>query len=133
MTEKSLRDVLEDAESAIDTYRHPDLSEAQPRLNEILVAAGLGDTGSDRITKLRVGAKSVYVETAYSVRGCMCDDSFEFPVELIDTDDPPRAAARWGLERKRAEAVREVAQAKRVLAGWETELAGIEAKLAAVA
>ena len=44
-----------------------------------------------------------------------------------------RAAAKWGLERKRSEAVRELAQAKRVLAGWETALAEIDAKLAAVA
>lgn len=131
MTDTSLRGLLEAAEGDLDTYRHPDVSEAQRRLNEVLEAAGLGSTGTDRITRLRVGPREVFVRTEYSVRSCICDDEYEFPVGIIDEPDPVAAARRWGLERRRKEAVGKLEEARRALAHWESELAGIEEKLAA--
>ncbi len=131
MTDTSLRDLLEAAEGDLDTYRHPDVSEAQRRLNEVLEAAGLGSTGTDRITRLRVGPREVFVRAEYSVRSCVSDNEYEFPVTILDAPDPVAAARRWGLERRRGEAVAKVAEAKRAKERWEAELAGIEAALAA--
>lgn len=126
---KTLRHLLEDAEAAIQTYRHPDIDEAQARLNDVLEAAGLGSTGSDEITYLRVGDKEVSVGTRYSVRSCEQHDSFELPIPIIDASDPVAAGKLWGLQRKRDKAVNEVESAERSLAHRREELAKVEAAL----
>lgn len=131
MTEASLRTLLETAERDLATYRNPNVSDAQKRLNELLAAAGLGGTGTDRITCLRVGPEKVFVRAEYSVRSCISDNEYEFPTSLMDEPDPLDSARRWGLERRRRKAVKRIEEARSELERWEAELMEIEGALAA--
>lgn len=115
MTTK-LRALLEQAESDIDTYRHPNIAEAQSELNRVLSAAGLGSTGEDTITGITIGREYVFITTKYSVRSCEQSDSFELPIHLVDAEDPIQAALTWSIQEDVRKANNEVAEAEAALA-----------------
>lgn len=123
---KPLRQLFEEAETAVEMYKHPDIAEAQDRLNEILIAAGLGSTGGDEITHWCFDGNTLNVGTRYSVCSCEQDDSFNLPVKIIDAADPLTVATLWGLQKKRDKAYHEVKSAKRTLAYRRTELVKLE-------
>lgn len=124
-----LRELLEQAESDIDTYRYPSIDDTQEALNQVLDAAGLRNTGSDRVTRLVVGREVVQFTTEYSVRCCAQSDDFELPIHIVDAEDPIRAAKVWGIEKGVREAEAEVSQVESVLAGARQRLEAARARL----
>ncbi len=131
MTAPSLRSILEAAASDVETYRDPDIWEAQRRLSEVLVAAGLGSITSDRIADLQVTDKEVYVHVTWSAYSCDCDARHTFPASIIDAPDPLQAAARWKLGRERADIVGKLEEAKRLQRHWGSKLEEVDARIAA--
>ena len=107
----SLREILEKAEIDLDNYKHPDVSEAQDRLNDLLVEAGLGNISQDRLEYLSIGNEKVYIVTRYSIRSCEQEDRFEFPVSVIDAEDPIAAIKAFAKTKRIAEARRRFAEA----------------------
>lgn len=125
-----LRDLIANAENAIDTYRYPDVDECQERLNELLVAAGLGSIERDRLAYISIKSGKVLIRTEYSVRGCEQSDDYEFPEAIIDAANPVYAATLWGLSRRESAARYELEEARRILAHREKEHAKALAALA---
>lgn len=117
-----LRALLDQAESAIRTYKHPGIDEACERLDAILQAANLGGIDADEVTYLRIGRQTVSIGTTYSVRSCTQHRDFEFPTWIIDAVDPVAAARRWGLEERRRKAESEVREAEAILARRRAQL-----------
>lgn len=113
---KTIRQLIDGAIEQIDTYRHPDTSGAEDKLNEIIVAAGLGNISHDRLAYLDIQDGKVCIRTEYSVRGCENSDYYEFPEAILDADDPIRAATEWGLKKKLGCAQQERDEARRLLA-----------------
>lgn len=136
MTEKTLREIVEDAASAINTYKNPQISDAKTRLNEIVKAADLGNLEYESIDSISFNRGTVEINTTYSVRSCPMSGEYIFPESILDEADPVAAAKRWGLEQKVAKAQEKVDESRRDLEGCEktlaealTELAQLDASL----
>jgi hypothetical protein len=122
MSEKTLRQIIDEADDAIQTLRHPEVSEAEERLNEIIMAAKLGDISHDQLAYVRISNGKVNIRTEYSVRGCEQSDDYNFPETILDNEDPIRAATLWGLEKRLSDAQCEADAARRLLSHREEEL-----------
>lgn len=136
MTDKTLREIVEEASSAIDVYKNPPISEARSRLNDIVKAAGLGDLTHESIDGISFYKDSIEISTTYSTRGCMQSGEYIFPASILDEADPIAAAKRWGLQKKVDDAQEKVDEARRDLEGCEEtlsealdELARLDAEL----
>ncbi len=122
---KTLRQLLDEAESAISIYKHPDLDELRPRLNEVLGAAGLGTTGSDHITAIyeHTGQGGYFeIRTEYSVRCCAQSDTFCLPKSIVDAADPVQAARAWKHDKTVSDAEAEVDRCAKALERARTRL-----------
>ncbi|RWJ03415.1 hypothetical protein [Mesorhizobium sp.] len=119
----NLREIIEEAINQIDTFKYPNVSEAQERINELLKAGGLGSTGEDRIRHLSISRGLVEIGTIYSVRQCTQTDDYEFPEWIIDAPDPVQAIRKWGREKEIAKLEREVAEKRRDYEAAQTRLA----------
>jgi hypothetical protein len=119
MTDKTLREIIEEAASAIDTYKHPDISEARDRLNEIIKAAGLGSIEHESIDDISFHKGNVAIRTTYSVRSCLSSEEYILPESILDDVDPVAAARRFGLQKKVDDAQEKVDEARRDLESLE--------------
>lgn len=128
---KTIRQLIAEAQSDINTYRDPDISDFVGMMDKILSAAGLGAIGSDRVSVVTIQSGIVYIQTRYSVRGCAQSSSYEFPASILDAVDPVKAATSWGLERRLDAAHREVEETRRMLLHREEKLAKAKTALAA--
>lgn len=124
-TPKTLRQLLDEAQSAISIYKHPDLDELRPRLNEVLDATGLGTTGRDHITDIdeHTGNGGYFaIRTEYSVRSCAKSDTFYLPKSIVDAADPVQAARAWKHDKTVREAEAEVDRCAKALERARTRL-----------
>jgi hypothetical protein len=133
MSTETLREIIEEAASALNRYQNPHVSECQDRLNEIIVAAKLGGISHDHITSIDISRGMVSIYTKYSIRSCPQEDLYEFPEHIIDADDPVKAATIWGLETKLEEERQELKQARRNLNLHTKRVEAAERSLAAAA
>jgi hypothetical protein len=130
MTQKTLRELVEQAASDLDRLKNPGIREARERLEEIVKALGLGTLEYDRIESIAFHGGMVEVRTTYSSRGCLQTGEYDFPEFILDEADPVKAASRWGLEKAVAERREKVAEAQRELEYAQEGLAAAEAALA---
>lgn len=124
----TFREDIESAASELDTYKHPDVSEVQRRLHNLLIAGGLGGIEHDRLDALTISGGVLRIRTSYSVRGCAQRGDFEIPTSVIDSADPIKAMKVLAKKRRLDKAKVDVADAKRALASAEKRLAAEEAK-----
>lgn len=97
-TTKTLRQLLDEASSAISIYKNPDIDELRERLNPVLEAAGLGSTGRDHIAAIdEYAGMGGYFEirTEWSARQCAQTSEYRLPVSIVDAADPLQTAAAW--------------------------------------
>lgn len=132
MTRQTLREVVEEASSAINTYKSPSIREARDALNTIIKAAGLGNLEYESIDGISIHDGTVEVNTTYSTRGCVQSGEYVFPEFLLEEADPAAAAKRWGLEMKVSAAQERVDEARRELEGCVESLEEARAALAAI-
>lgn len=131
MSQQTLREVVEEASSAINTYTSPSIREARDALNTIINAAGLGNLEYESIDGISFHDGTVEVNTTYSTRGCVQSGEYIFPESLLDEAEPETAAKRWGLEKKVSEAQERVDEVRRELERCEESLEEAKAALAA--
>lgn len=136
MPDKTLREIVEEASSAIDTYKNPSISEARNRLNDIVKAAALGNLDYESIDGISFRKDTIEINTTYSIRSCPMSGEYVFPASILDAADPVAAARRWGLQKKVDDAQEKVDEARRDLEGCEKtlsealdELARLDAEL----
>lgn len=130
MTRQTVRELVEEASSAISTYKSPSIAEAREVLNGIIKAADLGNLEYERIDGISFYDGMVEVNTTYSTRGCTQSGEYIFPETLLEETDPVKAAKRWGLQKKVDDAQERTDEARRDLVSWEETLAGAKAVLA---
>lgn len=94
------RELIEDASSQLSTYRSPDIDEAEEFLDQLLKTTGLGSVKYEHIESIDIYGDEVHVETTWSARGCPSNSSYQFPVSLLDAENPLKAAKIWGLKKK---------------------------------
>jgi len=119
MTNKTLRVLLDEAESALGIYKNPDLSELRPILNEVLTAAGFGSPGNDLIWRISESSysenKYFQIETEYYIRNCLMRDTFYLPSFIVDSPDPIVAAKKHRKETAITKAQQDIAKAEQDL------------------
>lgn len=91
-----LREIIEQASSDIEEYKHPDLSAVTERLNRLFAAGKFGSIGNyDKIERISFRAGTVEVVVGYSRRSCYNTFEVEFPESVLDADDPIDAISAW--------------------------------------
>jgi hypothetical protein len=96
----TLKELINKAISDIDLYKHPDIDEAKARLDELLVAAGLGTIKGDYLSDLDMYNNKLHIRTEWSARGCANHSDYELPISILEAEDPIKAATVWGLQQK---------------------------------
>jgi hypothetical protein len=130
---KSIRELIVEAQRAFRIYKNPGVSEAAERINELIVAAGLGNISKDRLEGISIDEGFVTVSVGYSVRGCIQSDDYEFPEMILDEEEPVKAARLWGQQKRLAEKQEALAKARETLAQCELEYAEALASAGGVA
>ena len=126
---KSLRRIIEDAIQQIETFKNPDVTEAEGVLSDLIKAAGLGDIRGETLAYVSIRDGNVAVRTEYYSRGGSCGEHYDFPEAIIDAADPIATAKEWGLRRKVANLERERDEARSALAHYEERLATAQSAL----
>lgn len=88
---ESLKRIIEEAVSKVDAYKHPDLSEFKEVMTPIFEALDIGVGALDEIDDMFYN-QDLTIYTKYYCRGCECDDQFTIPMEVIEAEDPVKAA-----------------------------------------
>lgn len=125
----SIRQLLDDAERQVNTYKYPNITEFRQVINEILEAADLGSTGNDEITNIDEYNDSIRISTSWSCRGCECSSDFELPSFIIDSEDPIKVAKIWSLENKIKSCKTQLEQAKKSVISNEASLKKLNSAL----
>ena len=98
--EMTLRELIDEAQNQLETYKNPDTSEVVRRLHEILVAGGLGGIIHDKLEGLGEYNGQFIISTSYSVRCCNQTAEYKFPSYILDSKDPITDIKIWALEEK---------------------------------
>jgi hypothetical protein len=130
--EPNLRELIDGAMSQLDNSKHPDVTQVQDRLHEILVAGELGGIDLDQLTYLNWRGTVLDIGTTYSVRGCVQKDEYVIPAAIIDSPDPIRAIRAYSLNNKVIEAQREILVAERDVKHWTAVWVSARAALQAL-
>ena len=125
----TLRELINEATEAIDTYKHPDVDEVQGKLHDILQAAELGGINRDHMTGLDIYGDHLHIRTEWSARGCAQSSDYRIPMSIIDAEDPIKAAKLYGINKKLTEAKNELAYARSSVERGEKRVAELNAKL----
>lgn len=128
MSAVTLRELIEQAQADLDRYKHPDTTEVERRLDEILAAGKLGAISSDRLEGLSFYEGELCISTSYSVRGCSQSGEYYIPETVIDSADPIAAIKVWAKQQRVAAAQAEVRAAERALERRRADLVKAEAE-----
>lgn len=121
-TEKTLLQLVADAQDAVSTYVNPDLAEFRARINPILRAGGKGSLGDDKIVSIYYSSGNLHINTTYEVRCCTQRGHFEIPNEVLSADDPVRIYKIYTLSAEVKRLSREVVSAETALGNLRTKL-----------
>ena len=124
----TLRQLVEQAQADLERYKHPDTTEAERRIDEILVAGKLGSIAHDHLEGLSFYKGNLCISTSYSVRGCSMSGDYKIPESVIDSADPIADIKVWAKAQQVAEAEREVRAAERALQWRKDALAKADAE-----
>lgn len=127
----TLRELIKEATEAIETYKHPDVSEVQGKLHDILQAAELGGINRDHLTDLDIYSDHLHIRTEWSSRGCSQSGDYRIPTSIIDAEDPIKAATIYGINKKITSAKNELSSARNTVQRQEAYLIELNAKLEA--
>lgn len=125
-----LRILWDEAEGAIRTLKHPNISEFQAQLDAILRAAEVGGVRDDTIDSIDELGDTMYVNTTWYARGCSNGSNYKFPASIIDAEDPIKAATIWGLDQRITATLQRIENAKGLLKSEDAHLDELAQKLA---
>lgn len=97
----NLRQLIEDTQLSVYTYKFPDTEEFRKNVNLILVASGLSSIDEhDKIESIDISDGWVSIRTSYYSRSCECSSDYKFPEYLLDEDDYVKESKLWGINRE---------------------------------
>lgn len=128
----TLKELLEDAMSKIETYKHPDISEFTERMDTILAAAGLGTISNDTVTDIGVYGGNLCISTAWSARGCEQTSELRLPMSIVESEDPVHAAKVWSLNQRIADQEKRLAQARSIMTSAQNSLIDLRVQMTAL-
>lgn len=129
---KTLREVVDQAIIDHNMYRSPDLDEFRERMAPILEVLHQGKIGQyDRITSIseEPAYGVLHIQTAYEVRCCAQEGSFEIPLKAIDAEDPVRTAEISYLNKRVLHLTHDIKSWTRDIEGAKVKLDAFTARL----
>lgn len=111
-TVSSLRQCIDDASSALDVYKSPDIDEALERINALLIAAHLGSIEHDHVARIEQRKNHYEIHTEWSARGCAQTSEYALPYIIVDAHDPIVAAVTWARAQAMDKAQRSINKAQ---------------------
>jgi hypothetical protein len=132
MSEKTLRELIEQAEADLDRFKHPNVGEVQERLHEILMAGKVGGIAHDKLESLYFSRGELHIGTSYSVRSCSMRGEYDIPEAIIDAADPISEIKGWSAKKKVRKAEAEYKSALESVERRKKDLDEAKAALAAV-
>jgi len=127
----TLRELINEATEAIETYKHPDVDEVQSKLHAILEAGKLGGINRDHLTQLDIYGDHLHIRTEWSARGCAQSSDYRIPMSIIDAEDPIKAATIYGINKRLTEAKNDLSSARYSVERNEKRVADLNAELEA--
>ena len=107
-----LRQLMEDAASALDCYKSPDIDEALEQIDAVLKAGSLGSIEHDRVVRIEACRDHFEIHTEWSARGCAQTSEYELPYTIVDAAHPLAAAVTWARTQAMAKAQARINEAQ---------------------
>ena len=107
-----LRQLMEDAASALDYYKSPDIDEALEKIDAVLKAGSLGSIEHDRVVRIEACRDHFEIHTEWSARGCAQTSEYELPYAIVDAANPVVAAVTWARTQAIAKAQARINEAQ---------------------
>lgn len=107
-----LRKLMEDAASALDCYKSPDIDEALEQIEAVLKAGSLGSIEHDRVVRIEACRDHFEIHTEWSARGCAQTSEYELPYTIVDAANPLVAAVTWARTQAIAKAQARINEAQ---------------------
>lgn len=117
----TLYEIIRDAEYKVGHLRHPNLDAFRVAVDPVLAALGRCGVGGDHVESIYVDDDHVNIMTSYSCRGCSNTNDMTIPMEIIEAENPVRAATELTLRKKLKSAVADLAAAKARIPRLEEE------------
>ena len=118
----ALKTLVDEAQSQLYMYRHPDIAEAKDKLNEILEILGRGSLKYDHVTSIDEEDDELVINTEYSIRCCAMTGEYKIPLSIINSDDPILEAHRWLKEQELAKKVENLRSYRDALVSAQSQI-----------
>jgi hypothetical protein len=115
----------------INVYRNPDIEEWCNAIDPILKAAGQLMINGDAVDAIYFHYGFVCIETSYTSRGCDQHNSMKISVDILNSEDPIKAATLYYLEREIRECENQYSYSREQANRLEAKLKDLRAQLVA--
>lgn len=126
------RELLDDAQHQLDTYKHPNIDEFTSKFSALFEAAGFGNLNYRSVDQITEHKDTFSVETSWSSRGCSQHGTITLPFSVIDAADPVKAATIWRIQQDLDKAMSEVNNHRKMVSYYEEQVKKLQDKLIAV-
>lgn len=92
--------LVKEAITNMNTYKKPNILEADTFLKRLIKAAGLAIQDKDILECLDIEEDMLYVTYSWTSRGCVQSETHALPLNLVLAENPENAAETWGKEVK---------------------------------
>lgn len=96
----NLLELTNHAIEQVDKFRSPDIDEWIRHIDPILKAAGQCTIRGDDVDSIFMARGYIVIETSYTTRGCQQNNRMELSLDILNADDPIKAANRYRLEQE---------------------------------
>lgn len=125
------RELLENASSAINNLKHPNIKDAVVAISDVLYALGHGYLGNETVDSIELCEDGdVCINTSYTSKGWADCDSYTIPAAIVDAPNPVRAATESVLRKELEWAIVEVTVARNSIPKLEARAQDVALKLA---
>ena len=107
-----LRQLIEDAASALDYYTSPYIDDALEQIDAVPTAGSLGSIAHDRVVRIEACRDHFEIHTEWSARGCAQTSEYELPYTIVDAAHPLAAAMTWARTQAMAKAQARINEAQ---------------------
>lgn len=118
----NLLELTNHAIEQVDKFRSPDIDEWIGHIDPILKAAGQCTIGRDDVDSIFMTRGHIVIDTSYTTRGCQQNNRMELSLDILNADDPIKAANCYRLEQ-------EISHTQFELQACQSKTKRLEAKL----
>lgn len=127
----NLMEMTQDAIERIELYRAPNIDAWCDAIDPILKAAGELIIDDDAVIAIYFHYGFVHIETTYTSRGCDQYNSMRISIDILNSEDPIKAATLYRLEKEIKECENQYSYSRDQTTRLEAKLADLKKQLVA--